>query len=256
MPLSTVTETREAIVEENPIPAAIEEEEPRPAPARPKVLRFARSERLLHWSIAGPFLISMATALVLVAVYNTDPSRPYRHIFSTIHRCSGIALIVLPGLAAFKCCGDARLHFYNVRQAWIWVLDDFKWLAVMGIAAVNSKIKLPEQGKFNAAEKINFMVLMVTYPLYATTGILMWFFPLAILSWLLHFFMAAMALPLIAGHVFMAVINPSSRLGLEGMITGFVDRQWAKHHYRRWYREHHEPSEQESNEEAAVRNAD
>ena len=41
----------------------------------------------------------------------------------------------------------------------------------------------------------------------------------------------------------MAVINPATRKGLEGMITGFVDRQWAKHHYRRWYREHHEASE-------------
>jgi len=29
------------------------------------------------------------------------------------------------------------------------------------------------------------------------------------------------------------------------MITGFVDRHWAKHHYRRWYREHHEAAEQQ-----------
>ena len=37
---------------------------------------------------------------------------------------------------------------------------------------------------------------------------------------------------------------PASRKGLSGMMTGFVDRQWAKHHYRRWYREHHETGEQ------------
>jgi cytochrome b subunit of formate dehydrogenase len=84
---------------------------------------------------------------------------------------------------------------------------------------------------------------MVTYPLYVLTGLLMWFFPLAILSWLLHFLMAAMAVPLISGHLFMAVINPASRVGLSGMTTGWVDRHWAKHHYRRWYREHHEHTE-------------
>lgn len=84
---------------------------------------------------------------------------------------------------------------------------------------------------------------MVTYPLYVATGLLMWLTPLAILSWLLHFFMAVMALPLISGHLYMAVINPSSRKGLQGMVSGFVDRQWAKHHYRRWYREHHEANE-------------
>jgi formate dehydrogenase gamma subunit len=151
--------------------------------------------------------------------------------------------MVLPMLAAFIARGDVRLHFYNIRQAWIWMFDDIKWLALMGLAAVNPKIKLPEQGKFNAAEKINFMVLMVTYPLYVATGLLMWLTPLAILSWLLHFFMALMAVPLISGHLYMALINPSSRVGLHGMISGLVDRHWAKHHYGRWYRDHHETQE-------------
>ena len=229
--------------------------EPTPAPTAPqaatrsvshdssKILRFARSERILHWCIAGPFLFSMATALVMVFVYNPHPTRPYRALFSSLHRISGVALMVLPMLAAFIARGDVRLHFYNIRQAWIWMFDDIKWLALMGLAAVNPKIKLPEQGKFNAAEKINFMVLMVTYPLYVATGLLMWLTPLAILSWLLHFFMALMAVPLISGHLYMALINPSSRIGLHGMISGFVDRHWAKHHYGRWYRDHHETQE-------------
>lgn len=213
--------------------------------AHPKILRFAKSERILHWCIAGPFLFSLATALVLVVIYNPDRTRPYRSLFSGLHRASGVALIVLPMLAALKCRGDVRLHFYNIKQAWIWMFDDFKWLAVMGLAAINPKIKLPEQGKFNAAEKINFMVLMVTYPLYVLTGLLMWVTHYAILCWIMHFLMATLAVPLISGHLFMAVINPASRIGLTGMITGFVDRHWAKHHYRRWYREHHEAAEEQ-----------
>jgi formate dehydrogenase gamma subunit len=212
-------------------------------PGNAKILRFARSERILHWCIAGPFLVSLASAVIMVLIYNPDPTRPYRLVFSRIHRISGVALMFLPMLAAFKARGDIRLHFYNIRQAWVWMFDDIKWLALMGLAAVNPKIKLPEQGKFNAAEKINFMVLMVTYPLYVATGLLMWLTPLAILSWLMHFFMALMAVPLIFGHLYMALINPASRVGLHGMISGFVDRQWAKHHYRRWYRDHHEAHE-------------
>jgi len=215
----------------------------RAVPDNTKILRFARSERILHWCIAGPFLISMTTALILVVIYNPDPFRPHRSVFSGIHRVSGVALMILPMLAAYIARRDVRLHFYNIRQAWIWMFDDIKWLFLMGVAAVNPKIKLPEQGKFNAAEKINFMVLMVTYPLYVGTGLLMWLTHLAILSWILHFLMALMAVPLISGHFFMAVINPASRVGLTGMINGFVDRQWAKHHYRRWYRDHHEADE-------------
>jgi len=56
--------------------------------------------------------------------------------------------------------------------------------------------------------------------------------------------MACMAVPRISVHIYMAVINPSSRKGLSGMIAGFIDRHWAEHHYRRWYREHHEAGEQ------------
>ena len=210
-----------------------------------KVLRFAKSERLVHWCIAGPFLVSFATSLVLVLVYNPDPSRPFRDVFALLHRASGVALIVLPMLATFNKRGDAAIHIYNIKQAWTWVFDDIKWLALMGLAAMNSRIKLPEQGKFNAAEKLNFMVLMTTYPLYVTTGLLMWITHLAILSWILHFLMAMLATPLLLGHLYMALINKDTRPGLEGMITGHVDRHWAKHHYRRWYREHHEASEGE-----------
>jgi len=218
-------------------------EGPVPAPAT-KILRFAKSERLLHWAIAAPFLFSYLTALILVLVYNPDRTRPLRFLVSTLHRSSGVALIVFPLLASFKIGGDIRLHLYNIRQAWTWLFDDFKWLAMMFLAAINDKIQLPEQGKFNAAEKLNFMVLMVTYPLYVVTGLLIWITHINILSWLLHFFMAVLATPLILGHIFMAVVNRSSRVGLQGMISGYVDRQWARHHYRRWYREHHEAGEE------------
>lgn len=211
--------------------------------SRRKILRFAKSERMLHWCIAGPFLVSFATGVALAAIYNPDPSRPYRWIFAEVHRISGVALIVLPMLAAFRSRGNAAIHLYNIRQAWIWVFDDFKWLALMGLAAINSRIELPEQGKFNAAEKLNFMVLMTTYPLYVVTGLLMWITHLAVLSWIMHILMAMLATPLLLGHLYMALLNPSTRPGLEGMTTGHVDREWARHHYRRWYREHHEKAE-------------
>jgi formate dehydrogenase gamma subunit len=222
-----------------------------PSPA--KILRFARSERIVHWAIAAPFLVSFASAVILVLIYNPDPSRPFRSIFAGLHRGSGIALIVLPMLSTLQCRRDWRLHFYNIKQAWTWVFDDFMWLALMGLAAVSNRVKLPEQGKFNAAEKLNFMVLMTTYPLYVVTGLLMWLTHLAILSWILHFLMDMLATPLLLGHLFMAIFNRSSRPGLEGMFTGFVDRQWAKHHYRRWYREHHEEnSEPQHGEECGA----
>jgi cytochrome b subunit of formate dehydrogenase len=184
------TEGAPAAAEPVPFPPA---ENAPPPVVNAKILRFAKSERALHWSIAGPFLLSFTTAAILVFVYNTDRSRPYRGVFAGLHRASGIALAVLPMLATLRSRGDARIHLYNIRQAWTWVFDDIKWLSLMMAAAVSERVRLPEQGKFNAAEKLNFMVLMVTYPLYVLTGVLLWVTHVAVLSWLLHFFMAMLS---------------------------------------------------------------
>jgi formate dehydrogenase gamma subunit len=202
-----------------------------------KVLRFRASERRLHWAIALPFLGCFTTALVLVFVYNPDPGRQYREALSIVHRISGTLLITLPLLAVTRSRHDFRIHFYNVRQAWIWVLSDVKWLGLFALASFNRRIPLPEQGKFNAAQKLNFMMVMSTYPFYVLTGLAMWLTGAALLSWLIHLFMALVAAPFLLGHIFMATVPRATRVALQGMFSGLVDRHWAKHHHARWYRQ-------------------
>ena len=212
------------------------------APSR-EVLRFLRSERMLHWAIAVPFMICFFTALILVAFYNNHPQRSYRSVFSWIHRFSGFALAILPLLALHRGRSEMKVHLRNIREAWMWELDDFRWLALSGLAAVSRRISLPEQRKFNAAEKLNFMLVMGSWPLFVVTGLMLAMPGISFYSWVVHFSLAVLILPLMLGHIFMATINPGTRVGLKGMITGYVDRQWARHHYRKWYREHYEKEE-------------
>jgi len=193
----------------------------------------------MHWAVALPFMTCYATALILVLVYNPDPSRPYREVVSWTHRISGVCLFILPALNFVRYWRDAGLHLHNVRQAWSWSWQDVRWLFLIVPSSV-IQMTLPHQGKFNAGEKINFMVLCSTYPVYLLTGLLIWFGASPYLSWLVHFSLAIVATPLLLGHVFMATVNPDTRKGLQGMITGFVDRNWAKHHYHHWYVEHFE----------------
>ncbi len=215
---------------------------PAAQPASPKILRFLKSERLLHWSIAIPFMVCFVTALILVIFYNPHPQRHFRLIFSWIHKFSGACLAVLPPLVLLVHCKDYKTHLHNIKHGWLWALDDFKWLMLMGPAAISSRISLPEQGKFNAAEKLNFMMVMSSFPLFVTTGALLWTPGIHFFPWLAHVGMALLTVPLMMGHIFMATVNPSTRVGLDGMISGYVDRHWAMHHYRRWYRENFEDS--------------
>jgi formate dehydrogenase subunit gamma len=202
-----------------------------------QILRFQRSERLLHWSIAIPFMVCYTTALILFLFFNLHSEGYSRHVWSWIHRIAGAGLIAFPLLTAIRNPRDYRIHLDNVRQAWTWALDDLKWLILMGAAAVSSRVKLPEQGKFNAAEKLNFMMVMGTYPIFILTGLLLWIPHMKFLSWVIHVGLATVATPLMLGHIYMALVNPGTRVGLSGMVNGYVDRQWAKHHYERWYRD-------------------
>ena len=200
-----------------------------------QILRFRISERHMHWAIAVPFMVCWATALVLVTIYNPDPTRPYRALFSWVHRLSGVSLGVGPILVLLRHHRDYRIHLSNMLTVWRWRFDDLKWLVLMGPSTVSKRIALPHQEKFNAAEKINFMMLTATWPVYVATGVLIWLPGVAFLSWLVHLSMAAAATPLILGHLFMAIVNPDTRVGLSGMITGYVDRHWAHHHYHHWF---------------------
>jgi formate dehydrogenase subunit gamma len=205
-----------------------------------KIMRFRKSERNIHWAIAIPFMICYATALVLIIVYNPDPTRPYRQVVSWTHRISGVCLFVFPMLAAIKNRNEIRVYFQNIKEVWTWRFADIKWLCLIGMAAISKKITLPDQGKYNAGEKFSFMCLLTTYPLYILTGILIWVTNGILLSWLIHFGMALIATPFIAGHLYMAMINPSSRAALSGMFSGFVDREFVKHHHALWYRKNFE----------------
>ena len=206
-----------------------------------QILRFARGEMMLHWSIAVPFLICFVTGVTMKIFYNLHSDSLFREVLSFLHRVSGGCLAVFPALAIARNWRDYKVHIYNVKVGFSWTIDDLKWLFLVGPATVSKRIVLPEQRKFNAAERMNFMMVMLTYPLFIGTGAFLWWHGVDhFVPWIIHISLSLVAPLLMMGHIYMAVVNPSTRVGLSGMITGRVDKEWAKHHYKRWYHEHFE----------------
>lgn len=201
-----------------------------------EVLRFEAGERYLHWALAVPFVVLYLTAGLMALLYWEPYPRPFREAVAIAHRVVGLLLIVLPPIALLAGRSHWRVHLENMREGWRWTLADLRWLVLFPVNAVNPRVELPEEGKFNAAEKLNFMMVSLGYPLYIVTGVLVWLPGVAFTAYLAHFAMAVIGLPLVLGHIFMATVAPSTRVGLSGMVTGWVDRNWARHHYRRWYR--------------------
>jgi len=215
-----------------------------------RILRFQKSERILHWSIAVPFMVCFCTGMVLMFFYNLHSPGISRQVLSWLHRIAGAVLTFLPVLTIVRHWKEYRVHCYNIKHAWRWTIDDLKWLILMLPAGINRRIVLPDQGKFNAAEKLNFLMVLCTYPLFIATGLLIWMPERVVLFWIVHVGMALIATPLMLGHIYMALINRDTRVGLSGMLSGYVDRHWARHHYRNWYRENFEEDATEEKAES------
>jgi formate dehydrogenase gamma subunit len=204
------------------------------------ILRFRRGERMLHWAIAIPFMTCFATGMVLKFLYDLHPEGHSRDVLAFIHRVSGASLALFPALAVLRNWRDFDAFLENVKVGWFWTFDDVKWLVFMVPAALSDRFTLPDQRKFNAAERMNFMAVMVTYPIFVVTGLILWMPGIHFVPWVVHFGAAVLTAPLMFGHIHMALINPRTRVGLSGMFSGYVDREWASHHYSRWYRENFE----------------
>ena len=107
--------------------------------------------------------------------------------------------------------------------------DDLRWLR--GGQA--------PQGRFNAGQKINTALTAAFTVLFLVTGLLLWFGERNT-SWrfastvVLHDGLMYVSLALLLGHLYLAVINPSTRHALRGITTGSVSEEWAATHHPKW----------------------
>ena len=190
------------------------------------VRRFSRTERTLHWANALGFFVLLATGLILYL-----PSLAVlvgrRPLIQDLHFWSGIAWVSI--LAAIVVLGDRRGIARLAREVDRFDRDDFRWL--LGRPA--------PQGRFNAGQKLNAALTAAFTVLFLVSGLLLWFgerdtrFRFAS-TVLLHDGLMYVALVLLAGHLYLAVIHPATRHALRGITVGTVDEEWAARHHPKW----------------------
>jgi cytochrome b subunit of formate dehydrogenase len=88
-------------------------------------------------------------------------------------------------------------------------------------------------GRFNGGQKLNARLALAGLTGLYVTGLMLVVADGGPLGGLHGPFAVLTSLP-IAGHIYMAVLNPSTRPALRGMTRGSVDRTWAEHHFPRW----------------------
>lgn len=189
--------------------------------------RFSRTARTLHWANAVFFLFLLGSGLVLYL-----PSLAIlvgrRPIVQSLHFWSGIAWVCV--LAVIAVLGDRRGLRELAREVDRFDADDVRWLLGRRPAP---------QGRFNAGQKLNTALTAAFVVLFFVSGLLLWFgerdtrlrFASTVV---LHDGLLYASVALLLGHLYLAVIHPTTRHALRGITLGTVKEEWADAHHPKW----------------------
>jgi formate dehydrogenase subunit gamma len=168
----------------------------------------------------------LATGLILyLPSLSTWISR--RNLVKNVHIWTAVAWAV--AIACIFVLGNRRALLADWRDAETFDRDDRRWLTG----------RRARQGKFNAGQKLNVIVTVAFALLFALSGFFLWLGErdhtfLFDGTGTLHDTLTFVSVAVLVGHLYLAVIHPSTRHALRGITTGDVDEAWAARHHAKW----------------------
>lgn len=198
------------------------------ATARPGyVRRFTLTERALHWVHAAAFFVLLATGLclyipALATAFGDRPLLKDIHFYTAISWVGAMLLIIV--------LGNRRALRATLREVDLFDRDDRRFLA--------GHTDSP-QGRFNAGQKVNAIVTAAFATLFFVSGMLLWFgernTDIRLQGTLyLHDALMYLSVVIVIGHLYLALINRSTRHSLRGITLGTVRADWAQTHHAKW----------------------
>jgi formate dehydrogenase subunit gamma len=190
------------------------------------VRRFSRTERTLHWVHASAFLVLLGSGLVLyLPTLAAEVGR--RPLVKDVHLLTALGWAV--ALVAVLVIGDRRGLRATARELDVFDADDRRWL----------RGRPAPQGRFNAGQKLNAALTAAFAVLFAVSGVLLWLgerdtrfrFDSTIV---LHDVLTYVSVALLVGHLYLAVVHPTTRHALRGVTLGTVREDWAREHHPKW----------------------
>ncbi len=191
------------------------------------VRRFSKTERTVHWVNAIGFFFLLVTGLILyLPVLSIAVGQ--RQTVQEIHFWGGVGWVASVLIVAVL--GDRRGLLRTARELDVFEPEDVNWLT----------FRHPnEQPRFNAGQKINAALTAAFMVLFLVSGLLLWFgeqdtryrFASTVI---LHDGLLYASLALLLGHLYLALIHPTTRHALRGMTLGTVREDWAREHHARW----------------------
>lgn len=171
----------------------------------------------------------LATGLILyLPVLSTLVSR--RNVVKNVHIWVSVAWLV--AIVVIIIAGNRRALADSWREIETIDRDDRRWL----------RGRKAPQGRFNAGQKINAILTVAFALLFVLSGFFLWLGErdhrfLFTGTGTVHDALTLFSVGLLVGHLYLAVLHPSTRHALRGMTTGEVDTSWAAKHHAKWVRD-------------------
>ena len=191
------------------------------------VERFTLTERLLHWVHATAFFVLLGSGLVLY-LPSLSVAIGRRPLLKDIHFWTGISWA--GAILLVSLLGNRRAIARTIREIDVFDRDDRRFLT--------GKTHSP-QDRFNAGQKVNAILTAAFATLFFVSGLLLWYgekntsFRLPGTVYL-HDTLMYLSLIIVTGHLYLALIHPSTRHALRGMTRGTVREDWAHTHHPKW----------------------
>lgn len=191
-----------------------------------RVHRFTGSERAVHWLTTVAFFSLLVSGLIV------GRRGTFHDVMYALHLAS--AGVLIAGVGMIAAVGNRRALRGTARELGRLDAEDNEWLAALPGRFLRGAPE-PPSGRFNAGQKVNYLLICILLAVLLITGID------TILAGTHHNLifaghkLATIGLcVLVAGHMYMALVNPATRHALHGMLTGEVDRRWAQEQHPRW----------------------
>ena len=202
-------------------------------PDRRLIERYTAGERTNHWIVAMLFVLAALSGLALFhpALFwlsNFFGGGTWTRI---LHPLIGLIMLLAFLFLAARVWKDNRLQD-----------RDWQWLRQMKDVVNNREEQLPEVGRYNAAQKLLFYVIVVCLVGLLLSGLVIWrayfamYFSVGVirLAGVVHATSAFVLVCAIIVHIYAAIWVKGS---LEAMTRGTVTPGWAWKHHRAWFRQ-------------------
>lgn len=202
------------------------------------IRRFVLAERLAHWFYALFFLVAFVSGVLMWLPATRESMGGARFTVSRYHAAIGLAMVFVPLLLMLVF--DRRRLRDGAREVDLWSSDDRRWFALALRGYTLRGREMPAQGRLNAGQKANaILVAAMAVGFAATGGILM--HKAGLPAWLvsralwLHGFLAIASFALFLGHLAHVVLTKHGRTYLGAMVNGSIPEDLARERHRRWW---------------------